>query len=42
MEVLKVGAKYRIYNIDKNEYVTQTISYPDHVEFGTEENPYGR
>jgi len=39
-EVLKVGAKYRIYNMDTNEYVTQTISYPDHVEFGTEENPY--
>ena len=26
--------------MDTNEYVTQTISYPDHVEFGTEENPY--
>ncbi|MCI8832953.1 MAG: hypothetical protein HFJ19_01945 [Clostridia bacterium] len=38
--VLNKNAKYRIWNITKNEYVEQTFTYPSKVTYGTEENPY--
>ena len=38
--VLNKNAKYRIWNITKNEYVEQTVTYPSKVTYGTEENPY--
>lgn len=37
--VLKEGAKYRIYNIEEEEYVEQYIPYTD-TWLGTEDNPY--
>ena len=38
--VLNKNAKYRIWNITKNEYVEQTFTYPTKITYGTEENPY--
>ncbi len=38
--VLKENAAYRIYDLQKNEYVQQAVSYPNKVIYGTAENPY--
>ena len=38
--ILKIGTEYKIYNIDKKEYVTQTVSHPEYVTIGTDKNPY--
>jgi LPXTG-motif cell wall-anchored protein len=38
--VLNKTAKYRIYDLDKNEYVTMKTTYPKTVYHGTEDNPF--
>jgi len=38
--VLGKTAKYRIYDLDNNDYVTMKTTYPQTVWYGTEENPF--
>lgn len=38
--VLKKSAAYRIWDMSKNQYVEQWVTYPNKVQYGTEENPY--
>ncbi|MCL2493694.1 MAG: SpaA isopeptide-forming pilin-related protein [Clostridiales bacterium] len=33
-------AAFKIWNVDKNEWVTQKVTYPTIITYGTDENPY--
>lgn len=38
--VLKANASYRIWDVANSKYVEQWVTYPNKVQYGTEENPY--
>ncbi|MGN0249175.1 MAG: collagen binding domain-containing protein, partial [Lachnospiraceae bacterium] len=38
--VLKAGTEYLLYDVNNKKYVTQWVSYPTKVLYGTKEQPY--